>query len=291
MWERLKGYAFRFFGATLELYVQYFDSIKSDLQRAAIGLSLTEYVYVMTFACLLTFLILFPALVILLALLLKDALLTFIFSFTSSLFIELGVFFAFYSWPAAIANRRQKSIDGVLPFATTYMATVAASGAPPITMFKVLAQFKEYGELSREAEKIYRDVEAFGMDIASAIRKTAGRTPSPLLKELLWGLDTALATGANISDFLHEKARGFMSEYRLRLQQFSQTLSLLIEIYLTLVLVGSIFFVIMSSLMSIFGGGGTALMLSFVQFIVVFVMLPVISAGFIILLKFISPVV
>lgn len=287
-WKSFSGLAFRFFGRHLEPQVKHFDSLKPDLLKANLELSLTEYVYVMVLGCLLAFVVVFPVLVILTALLVRNAALAFLFSFTASIFATLGVFFFFYTWPAFVAGRRRKRIEAALPFAATYMATVAASGAPPPAMFRVLAEFREYGEVSREAEKISRDVTAFGMDLVSAIRKTAGRTPSPELKEMLWGLDTVITTGGNVSNYLHEKARLYMEEHRRRLQVFSQTLSVLIEVYLTLILVGSIFFVIMTALMSIFGGGAN-LFISFLQFMIIFVILPVVSIGFIILLKLIAP--
>ena len=289
MWDKLKELSFKFFGKSLDKYVHYFESIKADLPRAAIKLSLVEYVYVVFFVMLAVFTVEFPLIVVITALLFKSVFLSLLFSFTITIFIELGIFFLFYSYPSMVANRRKKNIDAALPFATTYMATIAASGAPPPTMFKLLAKFKEYGEISKEAEKITRDVEAFGMDLIGSLRKTADRTPSSELKELLWGLETILTTGGNVSDYLHEKSKAFMSEYRRKLEKYSQTLSLLIEIYLTVVLVGSIFFIIMSSLMSIFGAGELNLLLSFVQFLIVFIGLPLVSVGFIWLLKTISP--
>ncbi|MEM7817156.1 MAG: hypothetical protein QXZ20_04545, partial [Candidatus Aenigmatarchaeota archaeon] len=106
---------------------------------------------------------------------------------------------------------------------------------------------------------------------------------------LLWGLDTVLTSGGNVGNFLHEKSRGFISEYRRRLEQYSRTLALLIEVYLTVVLVGSIFFIIMTALMSILGGGGDSTSMLFMQFLVVFIALPFASIGFIGLLKAISP--
>lgn len=289
MWQNLKDLSFRFFGRSLEKYVPYFDSIKPDLQKANLNLSLSEYVYITFFIMLIIFVIELPLIVVISAIAFKDALLSFLFAFTMTLSLEIGTFFIFYTYPSMVSNRRSKNIQATLPFATTYMATIASSGAPPQTMFKVLSQFKEYGEVSKESEKIYRDIEAFGMDLLSSIRKTAGRTPSSELKDLLWGLDTIISSGGNIGDFLHEKSRAFISDYRRTLQQYSQTMSLLIEIYLTVILVGSIFFVIMSALMSIFGGGELNLLLNFAQFLVVFVVLPFVSIGFIFLLKSIAP--
>lgn len=281
--------SFRFFGGHLEPHVRHFDSLKPDILKAGFALSLTEYVYIMVFGCLLAFVASLPPVTVLAALTLRNPVLAFLTSFTGTLLVVLVVFFFFYTYPAAIAGKRRKEIESALPFAATYMATVAASGAPPQTMFRVLSEFKEYGEVSSEASKIDRDVTAFGMDLVGAIRKTAGRTPSPELKEMLWGLDAVIATGADVADYLHDKARLYMQEYRRRLQSFSQTLSLLIEVYLTVILVGSIFFIIMTALMSIFGGGASNLWLTFVQFLIIFILLPAVSIGFIGLLKVLAP--
>jgi flagellar protein FlaJ len=289
LWKTLKDMSFKFFGRSLEPFVGYFDSIKYDLLKANLGLSLTEYVYSMFFILLLLFVIEFPMIVVITAIVLRDAAMSFLFSFTLTTVLLLVVFFLFYTYPSMASGKRRKNIDATLPFGTTYLATIASSGAPPIAMFKIMSQFKEYGELSVETGKIYRDVEAFGMDLLGSIRKTAARTPSEELKELLWGLDTVLSSGGNVGNFLHEKSRGFIAEYRRRLEAYSRTLSLLIEVYLTVVLVGSIFFIIMTALMSILGGGVEGTSLLFIQFLVIFIALPMASIGFIALLKTISP--
>ena len=289
MWKTLRDLSFRFFKNSLDPAIDMFDSIKTDLQRSNIGLSLLEYVYATIFFILIFFMIEFPLVTIITSFILNDVILAVLFSFTLNIVIILIVFFVFYTYPSLQAGKRRKDIEIALPFATTYMATIASSGAPPIAMFKVISQFGEYGEVSKETEKIYKDVEVFGMDIIGALRKTASRTPSDELKELLWGLENVIKSGGNVGDFLHEKSRGFISEYGRRLEQYSKTLSILIEIYLTLVLVGSVFFVIITSLMSILGGGGMSAYLSFIQFLVIFVALPFVSIGFIILLRTISP--
>jgi flagellar protein FlaJ len=289
IWKTLRDLSFKFFKHSLDPFVNLFESIKPDLLKADMGLTLLEYVYVMFFSILLFFIIEFPLVTIITSLILQDIILAVLFSFTLNVVIVLIVFFIFYTYPSMAAGRRKKDIEASIPFATTYMATIANSGAPPITMFKVISQFEEYGEVSKEAEKIYRDVEAFGMDLVGAIRKTADKTPSEELKELLWGLDTVLTSGGNISDFLHEKSRLFIAEYGRKLQQYSRTLSLLIEIYLTLILVGSVFFIIITALMSILGGGGMGSYLFFIQFLVIFIVLPFVSIGFILLIKSIAP--
>jgi len=288
-WRTLRDLSFKFFKNSLDPTVNLFESIKPDLQKANIGLTLAEYVYVIFFSIMLVFAIEFPLMTIITSIILNDAILAVLFSFTLNIVIALIIFFAFYTYPSLLSNRRKKDIESALPFATTYMATIASSGAPLITMFRVISHFKEYGEFSREAEKINRDVEVFGMDLVGAIRKTASRTPSEELKELLWGLDNVITSGGDIGSYLHEKSRVFIAEYGRRVEQYSKTLSILIEIYLTLILVGSVFFIIITALMSLIGGGGMSEYLSFIQFLVIFIVLPFMSIGFIILVKSIYP--
>lgn len=287
LWDTMKNVSFKLFGKSLEPYTDYFSSIKTDLEMSNLGMSLVEYVYVIILMTLLVFLTELPLLAFILGFFASPPM-AFFMSFTLTFFITLVTFFVFYSYPSLLSNRRKKNIDGAMPFATTYLASVAGSRAPPITMFRVLSQFEEYGEISKEAKKIYRDVSVFGMDLPEAMKKTAGRTPSMELKELLWGMTHVLSIGSDMSDFLREKSKGFMQEYRRSLEQFSQKLSLLIEVYLTLIIVGSIFFVILSAVISMFSVN-ISLLLSFMQFIVIFVLMPVISLGFIVLLKAIAP--
>lgn len=153
IWTTFKDLSFRFFGSSLEPFVGYFDSIKYDLIKANIGFSLAEYVYIMFFSILMLFIIEFPTIVIIMAIVLRDAAISFLFSFTLSIVATLLMFFVFYTYPSMASGKRKKNIDAALPFATTYMATIASSGAPPVTMFKVLSQFNEYGEISKETGK------------------------------------------------------------------------------------------------------------------------------------------
>jgi len=287
-WTSFKNLSFRVFGRSLIPLTKYFESIRPDLLKSGIPLGFVEYVYVMIFVTFFVFCLELPVFTFIFAIIFKDALFSFLLSFSITAFICLGIFFFFYIYPSTEVGKRKKSIDDALPFATTYMATISSSGAPPLIIFKFVAEFKEFGEISAECEKIYRDVAAFGLDLLSAMRKAASRTPSTLFKELLWGLDTVISTGTNLSDYLHDKSAGFLSEYKRRLQNYSSTISLLMEVYLTVILVGSIFFVIMTSLMTMFGGTSTGLIL-LLQFIVVFIGLPIISIGFIFLLKGFAP--
>jgi len=196
------------------------------------------------------------------------------------------LFFLFYSYPTTAAKNRNTKIKKMLPFSVSYMATVASSNVPPLIMFKILSAFKEYGELAKEAESIVRDVEMFGMTTLAAIKKQAKITPSKDMRDLLFGVNTMIMTGGDLRIFLKEKSEELMNDYRRRIRKYSQDISLYVEMYLTLIITGSIFFIVLSSIISTISAGLGTIM---VQTFVVFILLPLLSIAFIVLIKSTNP--
>jgi archaellum biogenesis protein FlaJ (TadC family) len=182
---------------------------------------------------------------------------------------------------------RENKIRKVLPFSVSYLASIANSKVSGIVLFKTIAQFKEYSEVANEAKNIVRDVEVFGMPLSAAIKNQAKRTPSKDFRELLWGVNSVTVSGGDLGLFLKQKGDELMNDYRRRIRKYAQDLSLFVEVYLTLIITGSIFFIVLSSIISALSGGmGTIL----IQTFVVFILIPVLSIGFIILIKSISPI-
>lgn len=193
-----------------------------------------------------------------------------------------------YFYPAIIADERKKKIENALAFSTLYLAALARAGIPLPQMFKLMSGFKEYGELSKEAGKITNDIDALGLDAPEALARAVRRSPSPTWSELLVGLKTAITVGGDLAKYLDEKARGFVDDYRRRLSEFSEFLSMLIEIYITLVIVGVIFFIVITSVMSSIGAVPVPL-LKVVNLLIITVGIPVLTAAFILVAKGMSP--
>ncbi len=286
LWEVFKKAAFKVFGKSLDPVIDYFENLRPDIEKSGIPLSLEEYVYVMFFCTLLVFLIEFP-LFSFIGGIFFPPLFAFFLSLTTALVLSMIVFFFFYVYPAFLTKRRVKKIEASLPFISLYLSSLTASGIPPVAMFKLLSGFKEYEEISKEAKKIWRDMDYFGMSFDQAIRRAAMRTPSKEFKEMLLGLLAVATSGTDISKYFKEKSREFMNEHRRRLEAYSRILTILVEIYLTLITVGSIFFIVLTVVMSTFGT--SSLFLIFLQFLVVFIFLPLISIGFMILFKLLEP--
>lgn len=276
-----------FFSGIVEPRLSLIEDLKPDLLKSDIGFSLREYGCVALMTAVLIFTIEFPLLSFIAGILPTfPPLMALLFSFTISIGFTIMILFFFYIYPSMKAGSRAEKIDYSLPFATTYLATISGSGSPPTTLFRILSQFEEYKTITEEAKKIHRNVELFGMTIIKALSKAARESPSKKFKELLWGVITTTRTGGDLTTFLHEKSRAFMKDYERDLNQYSNNLSTFLQIYLTLIIVGSIFFIIITSIMSAFGLGKTmGSLIVMAQFSTVFIMLPAISLGFIWLLK------
>jgi flagellar protein FlaJ len=176
----------------------------------------------------------------------------------------------------------------MMPFATMYLSTLAGTGNSVSEIFTKLADVEEYDEIATEAEKISRDIETLGMDVSEALERGADRTPSEDFEDLLRGLEHVITTGGSVREFLNQRSDALMDDYQRRIEKFADQLGLLVEMYITVVIVGSIIFTAMSAIMSSFTGLDPTIIVA-IQVILVFFGLPVITGMFIIFIKGISP--
>ncbi|MEM5800883.1 MAG: type II secretion system F family protein [Candidatus Aenigmatarchaeota archaeon] len=277
----------KYFGEWGEKLLPYYTEVKIDLKRARMGYSLQEYISVAILTSLIVFCAEFPMLCLIFVILSQNPLFSFIFSFTISVFFSLTFFYSMMSYPKLVIRERAKEIDKILPFASVYLSTIAGSKVPLHKVFKIFSTYSEYGYFTEEINSIVNDTETFGMDINTALERGVERAPSKNLRELFWGLLSMNRTGGDINLFLREKARTFMTEYRRKLYEFSHQLTMFIEIYITAIILGAVFFTILSAIFSGLAGIGSNII--FLQFVIIFIFLPIVSVAFIIFVKSISP--
>jgi len=279
--------AMKYFGEWGEKLIPYYTEVKLDLKRARMGYSIQEYISVAILTGLIVFCAEFPMLCVIFVILSQNPLFSFIFSFTISIFLSLTFFYSMMSYPKIVIRERAKEIDKTLPFASVYLSTIAGSKVPLHQVFKIFSKYSEYGQFTEEISSIVNDTETFGMDINTALERAVERSPSKNLRELFWGLLSMNRTGGDINLFLREKAKTFMAEYRRKLYEFSHQLTMFIEIYITAIILGAVFFTILSAIFSGLAGIGSNII--FLQFLTIFLFLPIVSLAFIIFIKSITP--
>lgn len=282
------SFAYKLCGGWVEMYLlEYFQDMRPDIQRAGMKLTVIEYLSIALATTILVFVAEVPLSAVIVTVLSKSAVLGVITGLMIGVVTSAGIFTLFYVYPSVLIEEHRKRINDSLPFAILYLTTVAGSGTPPVAMFRMLSKFKEYEEIAAEANNIMYDIDIAGLSLPKALENAANRTPSDDLKEILWGINNTLTTGGDLKALLYEKAGSAMSEYRRNLNEFTSKLSMITEIYLTAVIVGSIFFMVLSSIMSSFGGSPG--MIIGIQMVVTFIYLPFMSLVFLFVIKRIQP--
>lgn len=287
MLEKYAEFCYDQIGSYVLDYLDYFQDLRPQLSKANIEVSLPEYVSMTVFTTIV--ITVFGLFVLGSVWMVSSGITGMVYSVAVSLVLGAGTLMGFYLYPSLMIKNRASKIRDTLPFATMYMSTLAGTGTSVPQLFKVLSEVEEYGEVSKEAAKIARDIETFNMDISRALRRAAERTPSREFKELMWGINHVLTSGGSLRVFLQERADRLMNDYRRRVEEFSEQLSLLVEMYITVVIVGSIVFTAMSVVMSTFGSGISPNMIATIQLLSIFIGLPIISGMFILLVKGLAP--
>ena len=265
----------------------YFPTIKDNVIKSNMKQTEVEWISLSIATSLFTFfltIILFTGVLTLAGLQIIESILV---AFILSSVISGLTMFGTALYPFVKASGRESSMNKIIPFVSSHMASMATRETPPINYFRMLSKFKEYGEIREEAKSIVRDVEIFGADPISTMRKHANDSPSAEFSEILWGMLSVIESGSDMKDYLYKKNAQIMREYRRKIKGYSKKISLMLEIYMTLIIVGAIFFIIVSSIISAISPGFNTVL---IQALVVFVLIPSISISFMVIIKSVSPV-
>ena len=204
-----------------------------------------------------------------------------------SILTAVTTFLVFWVYPSFKAGERSRKINLALTNAVNTMATIAGTGVPPAVIFWSLVEFRRYGEVSRESEKILNDIENFGLDLVQALQRAANRSPSPLFSELIWKMIATIRTGGNLREYLYLEGNRLMEVERMKTEAAIETIGLIAETYVTALVVGPVFIIIMTTIMGIMGTPMSQVNL--INNIVVYFGLPIGYAIFIIAVDQVAP--
>jgi len=193
-----------------------------------------------------------------------------------------GTFLAFTflrGAPSSRAKSRGKKIDRRISPAMSFVSAMASADVNIDQIFKELARQKIYGEVAEEAAWITRDTELLGVDILTAIKNGAIRTPSKRFQDFLQGVVTTATSGGQLKPYFLVKAEQYERENKLEMLQRVETMGLLAETFVTVVVAFPLFLVIIIAIFAIIGGGG-GFMIE-ILWAIVGLMIPLAQVGFI----------
>ncbi|MHB8633055.1 MAG: type II secretion system F family protein [Thermoplasmatota archaeon] len=168
--------------------------------------------------------------------------------------VTLMVYLLVLILPDVQALSRGRRINAKLPYAINYLSTMASAGATPQALFAGLARQKVYGPVAEDAALITRDLQVLGLDILSALGKATERSSSPRMQDLWQGIVTTLSSGGDLKTYLNNKAEQFLLENRQDQHRFLDSLGVLAESFVTVVVAAPLFLIIILSVLTSFGG-------------------------------------
>jgi flagellar protein FlaJ len=289
--ENPQSLAYQLIGEKTEHVIPLFRDMDSNLQKSGLKINFQAYVSLTVFSsfmCSLGALLIVPVLAyFVFGVAFFPAIL---FGVGASLFAGAFTVVAFYFYPIYRADAFKRDLEDELPFTTGYMAILTSAGVFPESIFQSLSTLSMPLAVSQEAKNVMRDVNLFGLDIISALTESSKRTPSERFRELLEGFISTVHSGGNLPAYLREKSRQYMKLKRISLKKYSDTLSILSEFYVALLVTGPLLLVIMLAVMSMLGGGGLGILSpDLILNLVTYLGIPLGSLVFIIILDAISP--
>ncbi|MBS7635859.1 type II secretion system F family protein [Candidatus Bathyarchaeota archaeon] len=286
----LQSVAYRLVGGRISRILPLFEDLSLHLQRAGLKTGFRVYISLVVFSTLIIALATFVAVPCLLVFMFGIPIFpAFLFGLGGSLFAIAFSILVFYIYPVYRADKFKRELEDELAFTTGYMSILASAGVPPEKIFHSLSNLPIPLAVSAEAKNIIRDINLFGLDIISALEQTSKRTPSERFREVIEGFISTIHSGSNLAAYLREKSKQHMKLKRISLRKFSDTLSMLSEFYVAILVTGPLLLIIMLAVMAMMGGGlgflGPDLLLN----ILTYIGIPLGSIMFLIILDAVSP--
>jgi len=283
--------AYRLLGEKTVRLLPLFKDVDVNLQKSGLRVSFKGYVSLAILTTLLTSVsaFLIVPLISFLVFHLSPSLIV-LYTVGATLFAGAFSIIGFYLYPIIKADSVKRNLDDGLPFTTGYLSILAGAGVTPAQMFHSLAKIDASLSICQEAKNIVRDVELFGVDIISALDSASKRTPSEKFKELLEGFIATMHSGGELGKYLSERSAQYMRLKKIALRRLGDTLSVLAEFYVVLLVAGPLIMVVMLAVMAMLGGGMPGLLNPRLLLnLLTYLGIPLGSIIFLIMLDMVSP--
>jgi flagellar protein FlaJ len=206
-----------------------------------------------------------------------------------SILITLALYylgnFIFAIYPSTVISDRKSKIDRTLPHAITFMLSLSRGGMNLVQILKSLSDNHEvYGEISKEASRILWEVEGLGKDLRTALADAIETSPSTNFRDFLHGIITIIDSGGDLTKYFEERAEFYFEKARQDQKSFTEFLALMAETYVTALVAGPLFLIIIQTVMSVMGSANDIAI-----FAIIYLVIPIGSFMFAILIKLMTP--
>jgi archaeal flagellar protein FlaJ len=196
------------------------------------------------------------------------------------------VFIIILNMPRFSASNRGASIEIELPFVIGYLSVLAGGGVSPVATLRRIAKMKLFPATAKEAKRILVQTEVFGDDPITAMEYVAKSNPCRNWSEFLLGYTSVLKSGGDFVAYIQTKLKDILEAKSQSVKRSADTTGTMAEAYLTItVILGMTLYTLymIQVLISHNLSGLVSL------YLFAFLIVPLISAGFIYLLDAVQP--
>jgi flagellar protein FlaJ len=278
-------FCWRFMGSYARGKVPKFPRLETDLLKAHLKLRPEEFlatVYASLFFAMIASMVVAVVLVTFFAVI-NLALVGVMIAVLIAVVIPVAVFYGALGTPGGVAKRRKRDIDAKISSAMSFVSAMSSADVNVDVIFKELAKQPIYGCIREEAEWITRDTEFLGIDILTSLRRAAQRTPSLRFQDFLQGVVTTSTSGGQLKPYFIVKAEQYERENKLDMKARMETLGLMAETFVTVVVAFPLFLAVILAIMSLIGSGGFGIVV--ILYVIMGVMVPIMQFMFIFLIR------
>ena len=201
----------------------------------------------------------------------------------------LAVLGFFYMMPFMKVGSRRQHLDTFLPFTSSYMTVLASAGVTPERILRSTAEKDPKFMLSDEIANVIGRIDLLGYDVLNALNAEVDRSPSTNYQDLLRGLSGVIRTGGDMKKFFQGMTDHLFQKRSLQVQSFLDSLGIIAESYVLMLIAFPLMLVVMLSIMASIGGSlGGVDVFSF-MYLMAFILIPICGVMFIFILDTMQP--
>ncbi len=194
-----------------------------------------------------------------------------------------------YSYPSIAADGRKRQLDEELSYSISHMAILASAGLQPERVLRSLAEGEPKSVIAEESKTIVRDVDLLGQDLLTAMSAARERSPSKHFADFLEGFIATTRSGGDLKKYLLSSAKDLMEIRRIMGKQLVDTLGMLSEAYVSMLVVFPLILLIMFSVMGLVGGSIGGFGVFTIVALVTYALIPLLAIMILVLLDGMLP--
>jgi flagellar protein FlaJ len=230
--------------------------MQDNLSKAAVKITFEAYLGLMAFSTIIAVVLGFGISFLIFSIRLP-VIPAFIFSLVSAMVAGIAVFGFCYAYPVLTISSKVRKIESNLPLTANFMAVLASSGMPPERIFRSLANVGDEFGVGEEIRRAIADTELMGLDLNDALRRASVRSASRKFGSMLDGIVTTSHMGGDLASFLRDESEKAKKLRVTSMKSFLDSLAGMAELYVSFMIALPLVLVVMLSVMSFLGGGGS----------------------------------